>query len=188
MKAWWHHFSNALSQTECEWLIKYAKSFDELTATVGRGGKCVVDETIRRSNVRWLGRTDPNLDLLFRKIENMALKANAISFGFDISGFHEVQFTTYKAENEGTYGFHEDNNWKSDAPFDRKISMSIQLSDPDSYTGGRLVFKNDKLPDHIFRNQGDAIFFPSFNRHTVTPVKLGTRHSLVTWFVGPKFR
>ncbi len=188
MRAWWHHFSSALTKEECNWLIAYAKSFDSNVATVGRGGKSVINESLRRSEVTWLSRTDQNLDLLFRKIENMMLKANANSFGFDISGFHEVQFTTYKSEDNGTYGFHEDNSWKRDTPFDRKISMSIQLSDPESYTGGRLILKNDPLPDNVFCNQGDAIFFPSFNRHMVTPVKLGTRHSLVTWFIGAKFR
>ena len=36
--------------------------------------------------------------------------------------------------------------------------------------------------------QGTMIFFPSFLMHRVTPVKQGTRYSLVSWFLGPPFK
>jgi PKHD-type hydroxylase len=188
MKAWWHYFKAALTPAECDWLIGYALTMEPMEATIGHGGKSIVDTSFRRSRVRWLNKADPAIELLIRKIENMLLKANANSFGFDVSGFHELQFTEYSSEDEGTYNWHTDNNWKKDTPFDRKISMVIQLSDADSYTGGRLLLENDPLPEDKFRNQGDVVFFPSFNKHTVTPVKLGKRYSLVTWAVGPKFR
>lgn len=188
MKCWWQLFSGALTKQECEWLIAYAQTLPARDATVGHGGKSHVNETLRRSKVRWLDRSDPALLGLFLKIEKMALQANANAFGFDLAGFYEVQFTEYHAEDEGTYGWHEDNSWTKDTPYDRKMSMVIQLSDKESYTGGRLYLHNDPLPDGQFTNQGDVIFFPSFNRHMVSKVKLGVRYSLVTWFVGPKFR
>lgn len=188
MKYWWQSFNGALTKEECEWLISYAQEKEANQATVGHGGKSIVNKSLRRSKVRWLSRSDQNLDLLFRKIETMALKANANGFGFDLAGFHEIQFTEYHADDDGTYGWHEDNAWTKNAPFDRKMSMVIQLSEKDSYTGGKLMLHNDPLPAGTFENQGDAIFFPSFNRHMVTPVKLGVRYSLVSWFIGPQFR
>jgi len=36
--------------------------------------------------------------------------------------------------------------------------------------------------------QGQAIFFGSFLRHKVAPVKKGVRKSLVMWFGGPPFK
>ena len=36
--------------------------------------------------------------------------------------------------------------------------------------------------------QGQAIFFASFLRHRVAPVKKGIRRSLVMWFGGPPLR
>lgn len=188
MTAWWQHFSNALTQQECQFLMEYGMKHPPVQATVGHGGKSVVDDHLRRSTVRWLSRSDPDLAMLYAKIETMGLKANANAFGFDLAGFHEVQFTEYDADVSGTYGWHDDLNWTKNTPFDRKMSMVIQLSSKDDYTGGKLEFKHDPLPSGIFENQGDVIFFPSFNTHRVTPVKLGKRHSLVTWFVGPKFR
>lgn len=188
MKHWWQSFNSAFTPDECKWLVEYGLTHKPVTATVGHGGKSVVDDHLRRSTVRWLSRSDPNLATLYDRISCMALKANAIAFGFDIAGFHEVQFTEYHADVEGTYGWHEDNNWTKGTPFDRKLSMVIQLSDKEDYTGGKLELTHDPLPAGTFENQGDAIFFPAFNRHRVTPVKLGVRYSLVTWFVGPKFR
>lgn len=188
MKHWWQSFNSALTADECKWIIEYGLTHKEVVATVGHGGKSVVDDHLRRSTVRWLSRSDPKLAGLYAKIEVMALKANANAFGFDLAGFHEVQFTEYNADNSGTYGWHEDLNWKRDAPFDRKMSMVFQLSPKDDYTGGKLELANDPLPAGTFENQGDCIVFPAFNRHRVTPVKLGKRYSLVTWFVGPKFR
>lgn len=188
MTAWWQLFAKAFSEEECANLVKYGLAHRPVQATVGHGGKSVVDDHLRRSTVRWFDRADPNLNWFYARIEKMALQANANAFGFDVSGFFEVQFTEYNAENSGGYGWHEDLNWTKATPYDRKMSMVIQLSKPDDYTGGKLEFANDPLGEGRFTNQGDTIFFPSFNRHRVTPVKLGVRYSLVTWFVGPKFR
>ena len=188
MTAWWQYFKQALTKDECEWLIQYAMTHSCIDSVVGHGSDPVKDRSLRRSKVRWLSRTDPALSELFTRIADMGQRANSNAFGFAIDGFPHVQFTEYHADDEGTYGWHEDNSFINATPSDRKMSMVIQLSDPESYTGGKLLLKRDPLPDGTFCNQGDAIFFPSFNTHMVTPVKLGVRYSLVTWFVGPHFR
>lgn len=188
MNAWWQHFDRALSPEDCEALIAHGLGVPAQDGTIGHGGKSVADETMRRSVVRWLNRDDEFLYSLFARIEKMALQANANAFGFDLAGFHEVQFTEYDAGQAGHYDWHEDNCWKHAKPFDRKMSMVIQLSDPATYEGGKLLLHNDPLPDGTFVNQGSALFFPAFNRHKVTPLTAGKRYSLVTWFVGPQFR
>jgi PKHD-type hydroxylase len=38
------------------------------------------------------------------------------------------------------------------------------------------------------RQQGTAIFLPSFISHAALPVTKGTRHSLAVWMEGPKWR
>jgi len=38
------------------------------------------------------------------------------------------------------------------------------------------------------KTQGTALIFPSFIVHKVNPVTKGTRHSLVAWIEGPKWR
>jgi len=38
------------------------------------------------------------------------------------------------------------------------------------------------------REQGTAIFFPSFITHAALPVTSGLRYSIAAWFDGPKWR
>ena len=72
----------------------------------------------------------------------------------------------------------------------RKISMTVNLSNPFDYEGGNLKFdlgphvkERYKICNEI-RPQGSVIVFPSFMYHCVTPVTSGTRYSLVLWCMG----
>ena len=113
--------------------------------------------------------------------------ANRESFNIDANFIFEVQFTEYSATKEQHYSWHHDINWTQDSGYDRKLSVSIQLSDPDEYDGGDLEFKIFKTPED-YRKQGSVIVFPSYLEHQVTPVTKGTRYSLVSWIEGPRWR
>ena len=66
----------------------------------------------------------------------------------------------------------------------------VQLSDPNSYEGGDFTLYDCgeyPLPEEI-REQGTVIIFPSMIYHKVSEVTSGTRHSAVSWFLGPYFR
>jgi len=73
----------------------------------------------------------------------------------------------------------------------RKLSMTVNLTEPKHYAGGNLKFdlgphagkKRYKVCEEI-RPQGSIIIFPSFTYHCVTPVTRGTRYSLVLWSLG----
>ena len=77
----------------------------------------------------------------------------------------------------------------------RKLSMTVNLTDPKNYAGGNLKFdlgahagkKRFKVCEEI-RPQGSVIIFPSFTYHCVTPVTRGTRYSLVLWSLGKPWR
>lgn len=191
---WWRVTPKAFSEAQCKAIVERAFQYPAKDGTVGYGGDKKIDvvQEIRTSTVRWLSREDVSLQWLYLRMERLMLEANEVAFGLDISGvcggFHEFQFTEYHGSSEGHYDWHEDNNWKRNTPFDRKLSMVIQLSKREDYEGGVLELHNDPLPDNLFREQGDVIIFPSWNRHRVTPVTSGTRYSGVTWFLGPKLR
>ncbi|QOI69024.1 putative 2OG-Fe(II) oxygenase [Pelagibacter phage Mosig EXVC030M] len=77
----------------------------------------------------------------------------------------------------------------------RKLSMTINLCDENSYEGGNLRF--DFGPHYAgeryhtcteIRPTGSIIVFPSHTYHQVTPVTQGTRYSLVLWACGKPFR
>ena len=76
----------------------------------------------------------------------------------------------------------------------RKISMTVNLTNPKNYAGGNLKFDfghHNAKRFHVcqeIRPTGSIIIFPSHTHHCVTPVTRGTRYSLVLWSLGKPFR
>jgi len=77
----------------------------------------------------------------------------------------------------------------------RKLSLTLNLTDPSEYDGGDLKFDFGEHAEsgqfhtcEEIRPQGSMIVFPSFVPHCVTPVKRGTRYSLVCWSLGEPFK
>ena len=98
---------------------------------------------------------------------------------FDGTGTEPVQLAEYHVGNE--YDWHLD---IGPGPASlRKLSLSVQLTDPGEYDGGDLEIRG-----HVgqIRARGTAIIFPSFLLHRVTPVTRGVRRSLVAWAIGEK--
>ena len=112
---------------------------------------------------------------------------NGMYWRYDINGFHEhLQYTVY--DGSGThYDWHVDNNMLTDLP-PRKLSMSVQLSDPDDYDGGGLEISDGQIVEATDARGSSVIVFPSYRVHRVTPVTEGVRRSLVVWANGPPFR
>ena len=160
-------------------LVKVTPSQD---GTVGlKDGNFGVND-MRRSIVRWLPRQ--------RDVGQMTMQffthANR-DFAVDCAEIYNIQFTEYRGDNSGHYDWHSDVSWGADTQYDRKLSMSIQLSDPDEYRGGDFELRNSNPPEGL-RDRGSVIIFPAYLLHRVTPVTAGIRLSLVTWIEGPRWR
>lgn len=155
-------------------------------AAVGGFNKHGVDPAIRRSKIAWV---DPGkISEEFRKyIEAMFLSVNEQHFNFHLTGTEAFQFTTYYAENAGEYRWHTDTS-QIEEGIVRKLSVSILLSDPSEYEGGKLILSPDGFPLVAEERKGRAVFFPSWVPHCVTPVTKGVRKSLVIWSHGPMFK
>ena len=113
-------------------------------------------------------------------------------FDVDISGgIFDIQHTEYQVD-EHYNSWHTDTHLHADSnASQRKLSISIQLSDPNDYEGGDLEFCDGNLsciPREKLRGKGTVIIFPSFVTHRVTPVTKGVRHSLVSWCEGSAWR
>ncbi|MCK6649860.1 MAG: 2OG-Fe(II) oxygenase, partial [Bacteroidia bacterium] len=70
----------------------------------------------------------------------------------------------------------------------RKLSISVQLSDAVEYEGGELQFMINQNIVTAPKEKGTAIIFPSFALHRVLPVTKGNRMSIVGWIAGPAYR
>ena len=71
----------------------------------------------------------------------------------------------------------------------RKLSFTLQLSDPDDYEGGNVELINEANENYIApRQRGTIILFDSRTQHRVNKVTKGTRRSIVGWVVGPRWK
>jgi PKHD-type hydroxylase len=71
----------------------------------------------------------------------------------------------------------------------RKLTLVVQLSEPDAYDGGDLEVQGYGDQWHqVPRGAGVAAVFPAWARHRVSPIERGERWTLAAWGYGPPVR
>lgn len=146
------------------------------------GGK-LTDESLRKSSVIGI-RPGEGKDWVFQRMNALIDQANQY-YNFDLNGFYEpLQLAQYEAGD--FFDWHLD--FGAGSSSNRKLSLTIQLSDPSSYEGGDLEFRINNKVVKAPRTQGTMIIFPSFIMHRVTKIKSGARRSIVGWVSGPAYR
>lgn len=169
---------------QCAEVIRIGESLKKEPAKVGNTTGNL-NEEIRRSNVSWIGPEHAPKEF-FAYIESLVQDNNEKFFKFDIIGMESLQYSVYDSAYMGHYSWHTDTS-KNNGDM-RKISISILLSDPSEYEGGRFLFNQFGTVTDAYEKKGRAILFPSWIPHCVTPVKRGVRKSLVGWVVGPNLK
>lgn len=182
----WEVWTAALSAGECDAIVARAELYVCQPATVGFADTARTDPSFRSSTVRWLDAGTERA--LVDRLMQFVASSNRSNFGAEIVAPYELQFTEYHAAAEGQYGWHQDVWLESPRPFDRKLSLVLQLSDPADYAGGQFEFFGLPSPAAAFMPLGSILVFPSFLQHRVLPVTAGIRRSLVTWVEGPRWR
>lgn len=172
------YWQGAFTKEECKKIIQIAKKKGMIKGTTRS------KSDVRESKISWLYSSD-EMEWAFRRVTDMVLDLNERFFNFDIFGLNEgFQFTNYKAPSN-KYGKHVD---RSSDFIVRKLSISIQLTDPKEYEGGELYLYEDDQGVLMDKKQGTLIMFPSYVLHEVKPVTKGERNSLVTWVTGNQFK
>lgn len=129
---------------------------------------------------------------LFQLLQSAIEYHNREFYGFKLMYIQDLQLHEYSEGSE--YSPHHD--WggvihPERTDLCRKLSFSIQLSDPQSYEGGDLEFYYGEpwTEEHRarIRARNTLICWPGFVLHGVTPVTHGVRRSLVGFCVGPDF-
>jgi PKHD-type hydroxylase len=192
------------------------KSEEEEALTYGIENPENANHTIRKNKVSWHDNEE-----LYSMIRPTIVDVNErTGWNYNITAIEPFQYTVYYGD-QNHYHWHtdtivNDRTLQPDCPEDhilkntvRKISCSIQLTDPSEYDGGEFellslkekkeenreeqlnldgynVMEPIKLPH--FKEKGSALFFPSFTYHRVKPVTRGIRRSLVIWLRGPKWQ
>ncbi len=144
-----------------------------------------VQGKIRITRTAWLAPA-PETAWIYERMQKVARALNDRVYQFELSGFSEnFQYTIYHGSAGGHYGWHVD---QGPMTVRRKLSFSVQLSDPASYEGCNLEFQGGNKIETAPRDRGAVIAFPSYVLHRVTPCTWGTRKAMVAWTTGPQFK
>ena len=169
-------------------ILEYCQSLELYEGEVGseEGENFGVEKYIRRCLVG-----DVENPEIFDLCDAIFSEANEM-FGFDLDRCKEVNYVEYHGHEDslneaGFYDWHMDIEEFKYSRYERKLSLSIQLSESTEYEGCSLQFGHvDEDPDQ--KDLGSAIVFPSYFSHTVEPCTKGVRKCLVAWSHGPLFR
>ena len=169
---------------QCQLIINAGRSEPVQAGQVGGGAAGVVDTKTRTSHISWIPFN--KMPEMYKTLETIMKKTNGNHFGFEGMQITEpAQYTEYP--EGGFYDWHMDSDviMEHEPPV-RKISMTLLLSPENEFEGGGLELMDENKV--VRPKQGQAIFFASFIRHRVVPIKKGIRKSLVMWFGGTPLR
>jgi predicted 2-oxoglutarate/Fe(II)-dependent dioxygenase YbiX len=179
---------HALPSDLCDRLVEHCrKSPDLVPGLVWNGKAFVINDKYRV--VETMDVKEAVFPDLYEILGDVALQFNE-QFKFSIHGvFDDALFMHYTAANVN----HGDSffNWHADIGEGyaslRKFSICIGLNDPSEYEGGDLLIRHGATENKIKLRKGEAVAFPAYISHCVTPITRGIRNSLVVFIVGPRF-
>ena len=204
----WEKLEKIISNISEGDLIDAQVKNDAKTVGFGIKKESRLDKEIRESKITFLD--DKEYPEIFHDLFVMVDEYNKdiSQWGYDICSENlAIQYGVYS--KGGFYDWHIDaydapiiwlsskkqntSNRTSGNLFNRKISLSIFLNDPDEYEGGELDIEtkgplDDTRYDTFKLPKGSIVVFPSNKWHRVRPVTSGIRKSLVAWISGPPLR
>ena len=160
----------------------------------------------RNSQNAWIPTTHWCAGFLWHYIQ----RANRENFLYDLRNIdgESMQFTRYEAGQ--FYGWHNDAGLATqykpisvgnrseglgqdflneNIEIIRKLSFTLQFSDPDDYEGGNVQFLDESGKSYFApRQRGCLVLFDSRTSHRVLKVTKGIRKSIVGWTVGPRWK
>jgi PKHD-type hydroxylase len=177
-------WKGAFTQDEVDRIVALGDGLAPMRAEIA--GRKENTGRLRITRVAWMER-NAETEWLYVRLEEIVLRLNKEFYKYELFGLVEsFQYTVYDGEEGGHYNWHVDMGRENVEP--RKISLSLQLTDPLDYEGCNLVLEAGDGPYVAERARGTVVAFPSYVLHRVTPIESGTRKSLVVWVAGPEFR
>jgi PKHD-type hydroxylase len=178
---------NVFTPVELDAIERYGDALHQQQATLSGEGWRQGSDAAKIRITRTAALTPrPEIKWLYDRMQTVIRKVNQQVYQFDLQGFAEAfQYTVYHGTEGGHYDWHID--WGPN-PAQRKLSASVQLTDPRLYEGCDLQFHGIRQIEVAPRDRGAVIVFPSFIQHRVTPCTEGTRKAIVAWITGPQFK
>lgn len=178
-------WADAFSPEEMDRIEAHGDRLTQEKATIFGAPEEAAFDKVRITRTAWIA-PGPDTKWIYDRMQGVVRALNDRTYQFDLRGFSEnFQYTIYHGTEGGHYDWHVD---QGALHVQRKLSLSLQLSDSSQYEGCDLQFYAGNKIETAPRERGTVIAFPSYVLHRVTPVVSGTRKSLVAWVTGPKFK
>ena len=175
------------TEQECQRIIDLTKQCYPTSASVGGNrDNSKIARSIRSANIFVLENDEENR-WIYERVATLVSVVNTLHFDYEISGItHGLQLIEYSADTpvQGHYDWHVDAG--NGEPVHRKISLTVQLSDPKDYEGCQLLINNHGGMIEGTRERGSVHLFPSYMPHKVAPITRGLRYALVIWIHGSR--
>lgn len=182
----WCFAEKIFTPEQCETICNIGR-FDLTDSLVEGENSNVLDRNVRNSKHSLLDSSIENNAWIFQTCADAVLNLNHQFFEYDIDKIESLQYGEYHSGTGGHFNRHVDALYRTYGGF-RKLSFSIQLTDPKTYQGGDLLLHYAPEPNIAPKDIGTMIMFPSTMLHEVTPVTQGIRSSLVGWVLGPRLK
>ena len=180
----WVWIDDIFTKEELEKIIELGLDPKNGNAKLGEIDNGAKDTEIRDSEISFFWSDIIETEWIFEKISQTVFQLNKYWWDFHLEQIECLQFSVYNKNQH--YIKHTD--ILPNSTYQRKLSFSLQLNDPETYKGGDLEFHYTGNPTVVQRKQGRLVLFPSFTLHQVNPVTEGPRYSLVGWALGPHFK
>jgi len=197
------YFSKAIKKEKCDEIVSVCLKQKQEEGTLGNPTKKIgkLNSQYRDCKVSWISSK-----WIYNILNPFIHSANRqAGWNFQWDWNEPSQFTIYNKNN--FYAWHCDQvatpynnantNFRNKKNFNnklRKLSLTLQLTDPSEYEGGDFQFKSFDGRKKVkidtakrAKEIGSIIVFPSFVWHQVTPIIKGKRQALVNWSLGNPF-
>ena len=178
----WLLWEQAIPEDMCDRFIEIGKMQTEEKASTFNNS----DDSVRKTQVRWIYNQNEGNEIHRELWKYLDLASARMQVKVD--HLPPIQFTEY-ADVGHHYDDHHDIDWNRQDGRHRKISIVVNLSDPEEYEGGQFEFLTTDQPDRTaLAKKGSVLCFLSYQEHKVTPIEAGARTSLVGWAEGDRWQ
>lgn len=191
----WAVYDTQLPGELCDAITEY---FTDIPIQVGKESTGIAH---RKCGMKWADPSSWVGPFLWKYIQ----QTNDRVFQYDITDTHMTEIHQLEYRPGHYYHWHVDDDItlqiqyapptrsvvKSEVTeYVRKLSFTLQLTDPSEYTGGDVQIFHDTRREMftIPKERGILCIFDSRSRHRVKPIKTGKRFVLVGWVIGPRWK
>jgi PKHD-type hydroxylase len=186
VSSWELTVDNVFTQEQLDLIDSFVKQYAYKTQVAKITTNANQSSSYRRTDLLWLDDLK-ELESIYKTVDELINFVNNSYYHWSLDYLEMMQYGVYKSKDQGFYDVHTDSRLHDNTGKVRKLSFSILANDPSEFDGGDFLIHDQATPRRVSLVKNQALFFPSFMPHSVTPVTQGVRKSIVGWIVGPNF-